>query len=334
MERRTPVSAPVDPELLHDLRMARELQQGLLSQSLPKLRGWEIAAASLPATAVGGDLYDVMALASTLYGFMIADVAGHGMAAALGMAVARTLFRQYARQGNPPASTLATLNGALVHELPQGMVTMAYVQADTLTGNLCIANAGHMFPVVIGQDVREIEIAGLPLGIDPDYHYREINARLQPGETLVLYTDGVTEAGQGSGQRYGYDRLDTLLQCHRAERPRTLLRTVMDAILAWGDKRLADDVTVVVIRRRLTDLNAELRGVCHDVLGEESARALWMEVAHLPPNPYLWLGQLSQIGRTVQARHSGDLSRLLIQHLRLTLDEYRTDLAPNQVGQP
>ncbi len=311
------------PELIQDLRMARELQQGLLLQSLPQLRGWEIAAVSLPASEIGGDLYDFVPLSPTIQGIMIGDVSGHGLAAALRMAVARTLFRQYARLGEGPAATLGALNRALIRELPTGMVTMLYAQANLQTGELRIANAGHTFPIMIANDVVESEVAGLPLGIDSDEQYAEITATVAPGDTIMLYTDGITEADDARGRMYGYGRLESLLRRYHRQRPRTLLGNIVSTVKQWSENNLDDDVTALLIRRRLHNFNSELRSVCVDVLGEMGAAALWVEVAGTAPTPDAWQAQLAQIGRTVQARHGRGLSRELVQQLRVTLDEYR-----------
>lgn len=312
------------PELAQDLRMARELQQGLLLQTVPRLPRWELAAASLPATEIGGDVYDFPALDNGWHGLMIGDVSGHGLAAALRMAVARTLFRQVAREKLDPGATLAALNRALISEMPHGMVTMMYVHAEIETGVLRFANAGHNFPVVIGRDVRELELSGLPLGIDPDEEYETMTAQLDPGETVLLYTDGITEANDRRERMYGYARLQSLLLRHHQQRPRTMMSTILNTVKAWSENTLVDDMTMVVIRRRLPELDAELRNVCVDVMGEMAAAALWCELGNVPAEPEAWQATLQQVGKTVQARHGRGLSRELLSQLRLTIEEYRT----------
>lgn len=311
------------PELAQDLRMARELQQGLLLQTVPRLPKWELAAASLPATELGGDLYDFPALPGGWHGLMIGDVSGHGLAAALRMAVARTLFRQVAREGRDPGMTLAMLNRALMSEMPHGMVTMIYVHAEIETGKLHIANAGHNYPVLIGRDVRELEISGLPLGIDPDAEYDTITATLEPGETALLYTDGIVEANDQRERMYGFHRLQSLLLRHHQRRPRSLMATILNTVKTWSDNTLADDVTMVVMRRRLPDLNAELRNVSVDVMGEMAAAAVWCELDHLSLDVEAWQAMLPKLQKIVQARHGRGLSREWVSQLRLTLDEYR-----------
>jgi sigma-B regulation protein RsbU (phosphoserine phosphatase) len=323
--RRPGRSAPGDhPELAQDLRMARELQQGLLLQTVPRLHKWELAAASLPASELGGDLYDFPTVDENWHGLMIGDVSGHGLAAALRMAVARTLFRQIAREKLPPGETLAVLNRALISEMPHGMVTMLYVHAEIHTGTLRIANAGHNFPVLIGKDVRELEVTGLPLGIDPDAEYETITATLDPGETALLYTDGITEANDARERMYGFTRFQSLLLRNHQQRPRSMMATILNTVKAWSGNTLADDMTMVVMRRRLPDLNAELRNISVDVMGEMGAAALWVELGELPADVHAWQAALPKIGKIVQARHGRGLSRELLAQLRLTLEEYRT----------
>ena len=312
------------PELAQDLRMARELQQGLLLQAVPRIPKWELAAASLPATEIGGDLYDFPTLDPGWHGVMIGDVSGHGLSAALRMAVARTLFRQIAREKLDPGLTLAALNKALISEMPHGMVTMVYLHAEIDTGLIRFANAGHNFPVVIGRDVRELELTGLPLGIDPDAEYETATTQLAPGETALLYTDGVTEANDRRERMYGFGRLQSLLLRNHQQRPRSMMGTILHSVKAWSDNALADDISMVVLRRRLPDVGAELRNVSVDVMGEMATAALWYELDPLPADLAAWQAALPALGKTVQARHGRGLSRELLSQLRLTLDEYRT----------
>lgn len=317
--------APGDhPELAQDLRMARELQQGLLLQAVPRLQRWELAAASLPASEIGGDLYDFPALDDGWHGLMIGDVSGHGLAAALRMAVARTIFRQIAREKLDPGATLAAVNRTLISELPHGMVTMVYVHAEIETGVLRVANAGHNFPVLIGRDVRELELSGLPLGIDPDAEYETITARLEPGETALLYTDGITEANDARERMYGFQRLQSLLLRNHQQRPRTMMATILNTVKAWSNNQLADDMTMVVLRRRLPGLGAELRNISVDVMGEMATAALWFELGAVSDDVDAWQAALPGLTKIAQARHGRGLSRELAAQLRLTLDDYRT----------
>lgn len=320
------VAAPAGdhPELIQDLRMARDLQQGLLLQTAPRWPFWDLAAVSLPASELGGDVYDFPVLRDGWHGLMIGDVSGHGLSAALRMAVARTLFRQIAHQHDDPGAALARLNRMLISEMPHGMVTMAYMHIEMQTGQLRIANAGHTFPVLIGRDICELELTGLPLGIDPDAEYETFNTTLAPGETIMLYTDGIIEANDRRERLYGFTRLQSLLLRNHQQRPRTLMSTVLNTIKSWSDNSLADDVTMVVLRRRLVDLNAELRNVLVDVMGEMATAALWIDLGALPPTVDAWQSALPALGKQIQAAHGRGLSREVLAQLRITLDEYRS----------
>jgi phosphoserine phosphatase RsbU/P len=314
-------------DLAQDLQMARELQQGLLLQAVPRLPRWEIAATSLPATELGGDVYDFPLADEGWHGIMVGDVSGHGLTAALRMAVARTLFRQIAREGLDPGATLGVLNRELIREMPHGMVTMIYLHAEMANGTLRIANAGHTFPLLIGDDVRELELTGLPLGIDPDAEYPTITTTLAPGETVLLYTDGVTEASDRRERMYGFARLQSLLLRHRRQRPRSLMGTVLGAIKTWSDGTLSDDLTMVVLRRRLPALESELRLVCAEVIGESNTAGLWQDLGESPADVADWRERLPRIGALAQARCGRGASRDLVAQLRLTLDDYRGGLA-------
>lgn len=303
--------------------MARELQQGLLLQTAPRLPQWEIAATSLPATELGGDVYDFPALHSGWQGLMIGDVSGHGLTAALRMAVARTLFRQIAREGLEPAETLAQLNRALIDEMPHGMTTMIYMHLDVASGTLHFANAGHTFPVIIGAQVCELELTGLPLGIDPDATYDSLTTTLAPGETILLYTDGLTEASDARERLYGFHRLRTLLLRHQRQRPRSLMATVLGAVKTWSNNALSDDLTMVVLRRRLPSLAAELELISQDVIGEANTHTVWRELGTPPESVEEWRERLPHLGALVQAHCGRALSRDLLAQLRMALDDYR-----------
>ena len=338
--RADPKAAPVDraalersseqqrraAELEQDLQMARDIQQGLLLEAAPHLIGWELAAISLPARDLGGDLYDFLTFGDGIQGIMIGDVSGKGLPAALRMAVARTVFRHEARRDGTPANTLEGVNRGVLSEIPQGMVTMLYARLDTACGDLHLANAGHTFPMLVNGAVSEIELSGLPLGVDPDSAYREARAWLGPGDSVVLYTDGVLEAENPAGEIYTYERLEALIAANRQLKPRAMVARMLHELRAWAGSALqSDDVTVVVLRRRLTHLGTELRSIVEDVLGAESAALLWD--AHLMPladaNAEAWIADLPEIMKHAQAHLGRGLARELNQQLRLALEDYR-----------
>jgi sigma-B regulation protein RsbU (phosphoserine phosphatase) len=311
-------------EIEQDLRMARDIQQGLLLEAVPRLPGWEISAASLPARDLGGDLYDFLPLKDGWHGVMIGDVSGKGLPAALRMAVARTVFRHEARRGAGPGQTLAAVNNGVLSEIPQGMVTMLYVMLNTHNGGIRIANAGHNYPVIINGQVHEMELTGLPLGVMGDSDYTEISSTLDHGDTILLYTDGVVEATNSKGEMFGYERLEGVLQANEGMKPRVLLATLLHELRFWGGADQADDITMVILRRRQAELPAELFSVVEEVLGRERATQLWEDLP-LPSSSSAsaWAEVLPEIVRTTQVRYGRGLARELNGQLRLALEEYR-----------
>ena len=311
-------------EIEREFQLARDIQQGLLLEAVPQLPGWEISAVSLPARDLGGDLYDFLPLGEGGHGLMIGDVSGKGLPAALRMAVARTVFRHEARRGEPPGPTLAAVNRGVISEIPQGMITMLYAVLDTQSGQLQLANAGHNYPVVIDGCIHELELNGLPLGVDGDSSYREMTTTLRPGDTVLLYTDGVIEALNGANEYYGYERLARLLGSLPNAKPRALMQALLHDLRGWSKTAPADDVTVVVIRRRLESAASELRSILDDVLGVERAAALWAEAR--PPvsgSASDWAAALPQLIALAQERFGRALARELHGQLRLALEEYR-----------
>lgn len=311
-------------ELEQELQLARDIQQGLLLEAAPRLTGWELAAISLPARDLGGDLYDFLQLGAGVQGIMIGDVSGKGLSAALRMAVARTVFRHEARRDGAPGPTLAGVNRGVLSEIPQGMVTMLYLRLDPASGLLHVANAGHTFPLLVNGSVCELELSGLPLGVDGDSDYCEATAEVGPGDTMILYTDGVLEAENDRGEIFSYERLHALVAANAGLKPRAMVALLLNTLRSWSQGVQSDDVTIVVLRRRLSSLAAELRGVAEEVLGAERAAALWAEgTPGEAAEATAWLAALPELIKLAQARFGRGLARELHQQLRLALEDYR-----------
>ncbi|ABY34889.1 MAG TPA: serine/threonine-protein phosphatase [Chloroflexus aurantiacus] len=312
-------------EIEQELQLARDIQQGLLLEAAPHLPGWEVTAISLPARDLGGDLYDFLPLANGLHGIMIGDVSGKGLPAALRMAVARTVFRHEARRYADPASTIAAVNRGILSEIPHGMVTMLYLHLEPHTGAVRCANAGHTFPLLITDTIQELEISGLPLGVDSESEYTELNAVIAPGESLLLYTDGLIEATRADGAILGFERLVELIMVQPQRKPRALAAALVQEVRTWTNGVLSDDVTLVILRRRLLDLAAEMRSVIVDVIGSEAMHTLWATAFAdgVPATVEAWRERLPQLQSLAQAQFGRGLARELLQQIRLTLDDYR-----------
>ncbi len=327
--QRQPIAAQVDvrqQELEQDLRLARDLQQGLMLETVPRIPGWEISAVSLPARELGGDLYDFLAPQPGQQGIMIGDVSGKGLPAALRMAVARTVFRSEARrEGLAPGTTLAAVNNTLLEEMPHGMVTMLYALINTLTGEIVFANAGHNYPLLIADTIVEIEATGLPLGVAELDHYTEHRLTLEYGQTAVFYTDGVVEATDNFEELYGFSRLQELLESVGHLKPRALMARILAEVRTWTRGRPpVDDITMVVLRRRLRDVVDEMRSIVADIIGVQTATEWWQS---LELEPMRELNDSATILRAVTEIVSQQFGRGIAREvqgqLRPVIEEYR-----------
>jgi serine phosphatase RsbU (regulator of sigma subunit) len=232
---------------------ADTMQRSLLPHSRPAAEGLEVGEVyeSSARVDVGGDIYDFLALDDGRLAVVLGDVTGHGVEATADMAMAKFVFRSLAREHPEPADFLAAANDVIVDEIATGkFITMAYLAIDGKRGRVACALAGHPAPRLLLPDgtVRGLETSGLALGIDPGQRYDEVHADLPSGGTLVVYTDGVIEARRR--ELYGVDRLDGLLRGHRELPPHTLARAIARDSRAFAGGELADDLAVVVIRRR------------------------------------------------------------------------------------
>ncbi|CAM3667420.1 Regulator [Bordetella sputigena] len=238
-----------------ELNIARAIQLGLLPVPLQTeiLERADLYAVMRPAKEVGGDLYDYFLLPNGKLCLAIGDVSDKGVPAALFMAVTRTLIRATAEDETDPAAIMARVNNRLAENNPNLMfVTLLLGVLDLDTGELQWANAGHPPPVLVGGDgaVRTLEgRSGPACGVQEDLPYRTLTARLDYGETLVGYTDGVTDATNALGGRYGVERMINTLARPGADATR-LTERLLDDIQAFAkDVEQTDDITLIVIRR-------------------------------------------------------------------------------------
>ena len=193
-----------------ELQQAREIQQSLLPKEIPQVSGFEIEGAWEPASVVGGDYYDVIRLSETKLGICIADVVGKSVSAALLMANVQASVRAFATESAAPSALCSRVNSVLCANIATGkFVTMFYAVLDAASGSLRYTNAGHPLPILIranGQ-VEELQNGGAVVGVFPDWKYEDSLVRLNPGDRLLLFTDGITEAGLPGGEEFGEQRL-------------------------------------------------------------------------------------------------------------------------------
>lgn len=234
-----------------ELRVAALIQQTLLPKDLPRLDGWEIDAYYRPARAVGGDFYDFIPLSRGRIGLVIGDVTDKGVPAALVMATTRSTLRAAASHSDDPGLVLAETNEVLHGEIPSNMfVTCLYGVLEPATGRLTFANAGHNLPYVrTPHGVEELRATGMPLGLMPGMHYEVVKAELNPGETMLLSSDGIVEAHATDGSMFGFPRLMGLVGSHSvADRLISTVLAELDRFTGPGHEQ-EDDVTMVIVRR-------------------------------------------------------------------------------------
>lgn len=192
------------------LDVARHIQYGLVPERTNlKGEGFEISAMTKPAKAVGGDFYDCFKRSDDSVCIVMGDVSGKGIYAAIFMAMAKTMIREKLMAGLSPAETLNQANNALCGQNPEGLfVTVFAAVLNPFTGELCYANAGHTFPVLLGEMIRVLEPeSGIALGLFEDADLSDHVLRLSESEGILLYTDGVTEAVDSQKEFFGMDRL-------------------------------------------------------------------------------------------------------------------------------
>ena len=231
---------------------ADTMQRSLLPSEPPELDGLELGDvyASSARLDVGGDVYDYVVLEDGRLAVALGDVTGHGIDATADMAMTKFVFRSAVREHPEPGDLLAFANEVVVEEVQAGkFVTMVYVIVDPKTGEAACGVAGHPPPRLVGPDgtVRPLRADGLPLGIDGGQEYGEVRETLEPGASLVLYTDGVIEARR-ERELYGEERLDALLARNARLAPEALAQVVLADCRAYAGE-LGDDCAVVVIRK-------------------------------------------------------------------------------------
>ena len=233
-----------------ELKVAQLIQQQFLPSSLPNLAGWDLSAFYLPARTVGGDFYDVMELPDGRIMVVTGDVTDKGVPAALVMASTHALLREAGPRLVSPAAVLARVNELLCADIPAYMfVTCLVLVVDLETGAVVLANAGHNLPFLRGSaGVRELRATGMPLGLMPDAQYDELHDVLDPGEVLLLYSDGITEQHDDHGEMFGFGRTRALVAA--ATGGSQLVDACVTALNRFsGENEQEDDVTIVTLER-------------------------------------------------------------------------------------
>jgi serine phosphatase RsbU (regulator of sigma subunit) len=252
---RTVVDSKVRTEKLEGLiDEARRIQQSILPKSVPAVGDYDIAGISRPADAVGGDFYDFLPLGEQSFGAAIADASGHGLLAALLVRDIYVGLRMGIGGDLKIARTIERLNRILnKSRLTTKFVSLFYGEFET-NGDVVYVNAGHPAPLhlhAVGHSFTELASTGLVLGPSPDAVYSRRAIRMEPGDVLLLYTDGIVEAHDPRGREFGVPRVKRLLVELRKKPARETGERLLEAVRSWScGLPPEDDRTVVVIRRQ------------------------------------------------------------------------------------
>ena len=242
----------------HDLQVARDIQRILLPSGSPEIPGFVIAGMNLPASSVSGDYFDYVAVDDDRIGVAIADVSGKGIPASLIMAMCRSVLRGAARGQTSPAEVLRAVNRQLFPDIKEDMfISAAYVVVNHATGSMTLARGGHDAPllyVAAEKTVTAVRPPGMALGIDSggvfDRVLQDLSVKLEKGDCLVLYTDGVSEALDSAGAEYGLDNVMQAIRESAHEGPAAVLQRLTDELQTFvGGHPQHDDITLIAISK-------------------------------------------------------------------------------------
>jgi serine phosphatase RsbU (regulator of sigma subunit) len=247
--------------LEEELSIARQIQLSLLPKAYPVIPGWEFAAVYRPARVVGGDLYDFLDLPGEppQLGLIIADVTDKGVPAALFMAFSRTIIRaeSIVRRSRSPAAALRRANRSIIRDAQSDsrlFLSAFYATLDTQTGRMVYSNGGHNWPIWLRSadgEVRSLAVRGMMLGIFENIELEEEEIEVAPGDVLIFYTDGVTEARSEDGQLFDEERLRAAVEVNREASAQEMLQAIVGAVEAFvGDAQPSDDLTLLVVKRQ------------------------------------------------------------------------------------
>jgi serine phosphatase RsbU (regulator of sigma subunit) len=237
-----------------ELAIAREIQASFLPKRAPEVPGFELAGATQPHDEVGGDYYDFIRVSDSWVGIAIADVSGKGIPAALIMAGFRMSLLAEIRNEFSMRAVMRKVNSLLFESTERDkFVTVFYGVLDFKNRVLSFSNAGHNPPILLRADgrVQYLLEGGVALGVLPDARYEERPVAIGPGDVLLLYTDGVSEAESPAGEQFGNRRLEDCLRRRAQDTANEILKGVVDEVTAWaGEHGLNDDLTLVVLKAK------------------------------------------------------------------------------------
>lgn len=237
-----------------DLDIARKVQQNLFPHHTYDMRTIAYAGCCVPASAVGGDYFDYLPLGGQQLGFVLADVSGKGVSAALLMSNLQAMFRSQAKLAPANAPMLLETINQLFYGVtePERYATLFFARYDDDSRRLNYINCGHTPPFLLRADgsVSRLEPTAMVVGLITDWTAEEGELQLAPGDILVIVSDGVTEAGMETEDEFGESRLLGVLQANRDESPKILIDRIIDAVREFSSEEQSDDITVVAIQAR------------------------------------------------------------------------------------
>ena len=235
-----------------ELESGRAVQRAMSPNPTPTVPGWSLWLYTRPANEVGGDLVDFLRLDNSRSAIAIGDVAGKGLGAALFMVKLQSTLRALAPDFESLSDMMAKVNSILFHDgIPGRFASLLFLRIESAAGDLRLVNAGHMPPLIVAPDgFTEMPKGNAALGLSAKVQFEAQDLRLTPGQTLVIYSDGVTEARNDSGEFYGLDRLKGLcLEC-RGIPPQAFGERLLSSVAAFeGDARRTDDLSLAILQK-------------------------------------------------------------------------------------
>jgi serine phosphatase RsbU (regulator of sigma subunit) len=237
-----------------DLTSAHDLQMGMLPAACPEVEGYKIAASSTPAREVGGDFFDFFKIGEGKVGLIIGDVTGKSVSGALIMSASRSVFRMLSEEELSVSETMIRANRRIKQDIKSGMfVALLYAVHDIEDGSVGLCSAGQTQPLLLPAKTSEptlVETVGdtFPLGILDEANYEETQLKMEPGDKIVYYTDGIVEAMNKNEEMYGFERLNEVVESSTAENAEALMNDIIKDVSAFtGDAPQHDDLTIIVV---------------------------------------------------------------------------------------
>lgn len=247
--------------IITDLESAAEMQRAILPRAGRSGAFFDIHGATIPCRAIGGDFFEYVELPSGDFGFAVCDVAGKGAPAALLSALVQGIFFAESVRGDGPARTLERVSDELKRRAIESRFATMFYGVLSKAGRLIYCNAGHNPPLLLTRDgARQLETGGVVLGVlDPTW-YQEAVVPLEPGDLIVVFSDGIPEALNAAGEEFGDDRLSACVKGNRAADPSGIVETLLATVREFsGGAIQTDDVTALALRYTADSSRSRLR---------------------------------------------------------------------------